>query len=207
MKYKEISNKNLLDYRSYIYSRYIRKISNLITYKNTRLILDPNCKINISGSLKLNDNCMKYNGSNTILRMDRDSSLTVNENFSVFYGADIICFKNSRLILGSGFCNSNLKIRCTKKIKIGKDVAISHDVTIMDSDAHKLKIPGYTNAKPVIIGDHVWIGSRAMILKGVTIGDGAIVAAGAVVTKDVAPNTLVAGIPAKQIKENVYWEL
>ena len=60
-------------------------------------------------------------------------------------------------------------------------------------------------AKPVVIGDRVWIGQGAVILKGVTIGNGAIIAAGSVVTKDVPPNTMVAGNPAVVKKENVKW--
>lgn len=57
-----------------------------------------------------------------------------------------------------------------------------------------------------MIGDHVWIGARAVVLKGVTIGDGAVIAAGAVVTHDVPAHTLVGGVPAKIIKQNIVWE-
>jgi len=53
---------------------------------------------------------------------------------------------------------------------------------------------------PIHIGKNVWIGANASVLPGVSIGDGAIVAAGAVVTKDVEPNTIVGGVPAKMIK-------
>lgn len=60
--------------------------------------------------------------------------------------------------------------------------------------------------KPVCIGNHVWIGQRAMILKGVSIGDGAIIAAGAVVTRDVPAGCLAAGVPAKVIRKNVEWK-
>ena len=60
--------------------------------------------------------------------------------------------------------------------------------------------------KPIEIGDHVWIGLRAIILKGVKIGNGSVIAAGAVVTRDVPPYSLVAGVPARVIKENIYWE-
>jgi len=55
-------------------------------------------------------------------------------------------------------------------------------------------------AQPVTIGDHVWIGTRALILPGVTIGDGAVVGAGSVVTKDVLPNGVVAGNPARLLR-------
>lgn len=62
------------------------------------------------------------------------------------------------------------------------------------------------NAKPITIRNHVWLGENVMILKGVTIGEGAIVAASSLVLKDVPPHTLVAGSPAKVIKDNVSWK-
>ena len=65
----------------------------------------------------------------------------------------------------------------------------------------RLSVDGYD----IIIGNDVWIGTRAMLKGGITIGDGAIVAMGAVVTKDVPPNTLVGGVPAKIIRENISW--
>ena len=78
-------------------------------------------------------------------------------------------------------------------------------VVIRDYDGHTIDLPGYEIAKPIHIGEHVWIGNRAIILKGVTIGDGAIVAAGALVTGDVPAHTIVAGVPARIIKENINW--
>ena len=66
--------------------------------------------------------------------------------------------------------------------------------------------PGYERTKPVIIGDHVWVGRRAIILKGVTIGSGAVIAAGAVVTSDVPAKALVGGVPAQIIESEVEWK-
>lgn len=190
---------NLLDSR-------INKISGkIIPHKKSVFILHKTAQIILNGNLVTNANCMIENGRSTIIRMDKNSELTTAGTFSVFYGGDIIIFENGKLNLGSGFFNSNVKIRCKHSITIGKNVAISHDVTIMDSDAHSIGYEGYQMTKPVIIGDNVWIGSGAMILKGVKIGDGAIVAAGAVVTKDVPPMSTVAGSPAKIIKKNINW--
>ena len=62
-------------------------------------------------------------------------------------------------------------------------------------------LQGNTESKQTIIGNDVWIGSNATVLAGVTIGDGAIVAAGAVVTRDVDENTIVGGVPAKYIRD------
>jgi len=197
----------LLDIYTYIYCKVIKKIDGIIPYRKSKVILASTSRIKIGGSLKLNCNCIKNNGRTTILRMDDNSKLNIGTDFEVFYGGDIICFKNSMLKIGSGFCNSNVKIRCTSRIEIGNDVAISHDVTIMDSDAHSVIQNGYKNTIPIIIGDHVWIGSRAIILKGVKIGNGAIIAAGAVVTKDVPPHSMVAGVPSKVIKNNLEWSL
>jgi acetyltransferase-like isoleucine patch superfamily enzyme len=79
----------------------------------------------------------------------------------------------------------------------------------MDSDWHGLATgdekPKET-IKEVVIEDHCWIGANAVILKGVTVGEGAVVAANSVVTKDVEPRTMVAGNPAQVVKRNVVWE-
>ncbi len=100
---------------------------------------------------------------------------------------------------------------------VGDDVLISWDVTIVDHDSHALDFANRSNdvenwldgkkdwshvaISPVTIGNKAWIGFGAAILKGVTIGEGAVVAARSVVVKDVAPWTLVAGSPARVIKE------
>ena len=60
---------------------------------------------------------------------------------------------------------------------------------------------GFEEERPVYIGNDVWIGDRVLILPGVHIGDGSIIAAGAVVTKDVPPHSIVAGVPARKIKD------
>jgi maltose O-acetyltransferase len=62
---------------------------------------------------------------------------------------------------------------------------------------------GNTEKRPVEIGDDVWIGARAVLLPGVKVGDGAVIAAGAIVTKEVAPYTIVGGNPARVIKSRV----
>lgn len=169
-----------------------------------RLKLDKKSKLVLHNSLALNANRMGKNGRSSILRMDENSVLECH-GFSFMYGADIILFKGSHLELGKGsFINSDCKIRCHKEITIGEGCAISHDFTVMDSDAHELD--GYRNTNPVHIGNHVWIGTRVTILNGVNVGDGAVIAAGSLVTKDVPAGSLVGGVPAKVIKEKVEWK-
>lgn len=91
-------------------------------------------------------------------------------------------------------------IRASGGVTIGSRVLIASHVVIT-SRAHPVALPRYGIAHdaPVTIEDDVWIGAGAMILPGVTVGRGAIVAAGAVVTKTVAPMTVVAGVPAARI--------
>jgi len=86
------------------------------------------------------------------------------------------------------------------RITIGDNTMIAAEVVIFDTDWHG--IDGQPpKEEPISIGRHVWIGLRDLILEGVTIGDNSIVGAGSVVTKSVAPNSVVAGNPARFIRE------
>lgn len=96
------------------------------------------------------------------------------------------------------FLNQNVSITCMDEISIGSNCVIANNVVMVDHD-HDMKNGGFVKA-PIHIGEKVWIGANAVILKGVTIGDGAIVAAGSIVTKDIPAHTLVGGCPAKLIK-------
>jgi len=140
------------------------------------------------------------------LSMGANSAISVDNGFSIGDNAYVIIRKNAALYLGGGYINSNAQIVCSQRITIGNGVAIADGVLIRDCDDHDIQYEGYQKTAPVVIGDHVWIGQRATILKGVTIGDNAIVAAGAVVTRDVPANALVGGVPAKVIRENVAWK-
>ncbi len=132
------------------------------------------------------------------------SFLEVKGDFTIYSGYSIFVSPGARLVFGSGYINNKVTIDCHEKICIGNDVAISKNVTIRDSDSHQIEGEGPVKA-PIQIGNHVWIGLNTTILKGVTIGDGAVVAAGAVVIQDVPPRAIVGGVPAKLIKENVVW--
>ena len=109
---------------------------------------------------------------------------------------------NGRLQIGDHtFINSGTTISAHKEVTIGSHCQIAPDVVILDSDFHDASHASTSGESSSIhIGNHVWLATRSMVLKGVSIGDGATVAAGAVVTKDVPPYSVVAGIPAKIIK-------
>jgi maltose O-acetyltransferase len=110
-----------------------------------------------------------------------------------------------KLVIGEGcWINIGCLFDLGAEIRIGNKVAIGHGVLVL-TRSHEVgtsRQRAFTLiTKPVNIGSGVWLGSRSTILPGVTIGAGAIVAAGSVVHQDVAPNTLVAGVPARAIKQ------
>ena len=132
---------------------------------------------------------------------------TVDGQFKMYSGSKVIVAPGGRLQLGDGGgMNGGARIECVSEISLGSEVALGRDAVLMDSDYHGLSGTSEAIARPITIGDHVWIGRGATVLRGVTIGDGAVIAAGAVVTKDVEPGALVAGVPAKFVR-HVTWSL
>ncbi len=140
----------------------------------------------------------------------------IRRNARIELGGDVVIWPRAKLSawgpdepatlkIGDGTTiGDRTEIHCGSSVVIGDGCRIAWDVVIMDRDYHALGGEGERRA-PVAIGDHVWIGCRALVMKGVTIGDGAVVAAGSVVTADVAPGTLVGGNPAHVIDEQVTW--
>lgn len=184
-----------------------KQINEMHLFKNINCYVHETARIQVRGSFTMNASNYGNRNVSSNIRLDSNAVLNVKHNFSFYYGADIICLPNAVLDLGSGFCNCNVKIRCKKHISIGEDVAISHNVTIMDTDAHEIIKDNYKNTEPVFIGNHVWIGTGVIILKGVTIGNGAIIGAGSVVTNDIPAHCLAVGNPAKVIRSDVKWKL
>lgn len=100
--------------------------------------------------------------------------------------------------------SNNVSVIACERVTIGEHCLIGDAVTITDSDFHELdperRHDGAGATAAVTIGNNVWLGSRVVVLKGVTIGDGSVIAAGAVVAKDIPARVLAAGVPAKVIR-------
>jgi acetyltransferase-like isoleucine patch superfamily enzyme/coenzyme F420-reducing hydrogenase beta subunit len=170
-----------------------------------RLDIHKTARLFIKGSFTVGVKQVASSHKETRLLLEENAKMTVNGNYTVYADSYIRIIKNGELVLNSGFVNEGVQITCASKISVGEGCAIARDVVIRDYDAHRIDLPGYEIARPIEIGKHVWIGNRAIILKGVKIGDGAIIAAGATVTKDIPARSIAAGVPAKVIKNNIAW--
>ena len=135
-------------------------------------------------------------------------------------GTIVLYNKNAKVEIGNRtFIGNNTTLYVFEEVKVGDDVMFSWGITVMDTNAHSLKSAermqdvadwkkgptfknwGVVDHQKICIKDKAWIGFNSIVLKGVTIGEGAIIAAGSVVTKDVAPFTIAGGNPAIFIKE------
>ncbi len=154
------------------------------------------------------------------LRTRAPHAVVIGNHVSCYAGCSFAIGVNGSCSVGDFTLLNGALIMAEESIEIGSHCLISWNVGIADSDFHPLApaqrmidaealAPFYKSrpprpllrAAPVIIRDNVWIGMNAVILKGVTIGENSVVAAGSVVTKNVAPNTIVAGNPAIVVKE------
>lgn len=176
-------------------------------FKRCKIYIAKSAHIMLQGYLHVNEPWKHGQKSYATFKIEDNATLEVKNGFRFRSGNYISIEKNAKLVLGSGSINRNCNLSCFKYISIGENVHISENVVIRDSDNHYMLYDGYVQAAPIIIGNNVWIGLNSTILKGVTIGDGAVIAAGSVVTKDVPPKVLVAGVPARVIKEEVEWKV
>lgn len=160
--------------------------------ENTKFCYPINCTCEKAGSIKFGKNCVIYGSYIT----QDNGTIEIGDNVTIRY---------------------DTRIGAVNSIKIGNNVIISNNVLIYDNNNHPVGITErehishnlldpevwkwkHSVSAPVVIEDNVWIGERATILKGVHIGPGAIVAMGAIVTKDVPAGAVVAGNPAKVVK-------
>ncbi|MDQ0086845.1 acetyltransferase-like isoleucine patch superfamily enzyme [Paenibacillus anaericanus] len=148
---------------------------------------------------------LQVSGSHVISRSPQ-SKLIFGDRVMLYDQVNFYLDKpGAEIVIGDRtYINRRTEVMSMASVKIGSDCAISWDVVITDTDYHQME-GTMSSTKPIVIGDEVWIGCKSIILKGVRIGNGAIVAAGSVVTKDVEPYTLVGGTPAKVIKRDVRW--
>lgn len=147
-------------------------------------------------------------------------AVRIGNHVSCYAGCSFSIGQNGSAVIGDFTLLNGALIMAEERIEIGSHCLVSWNVGIADSDFHPLApaqrlidakalAPFYQGrpprpkleTRPVIIGDNVWIGMHSLILKGVTIGENSVVAAGAIVTKSVPSNCIVAGNPAAVVKK------
>lgn len=162
-------------------------------YTHGRLILDvyPKSRIQIGNNVSLISNSKRCTASSLYSPIKLK---TFSETSEIVIGDNV------------GLNGTSITSR-SKKIIIGEGTILAGNVIIVDSDFHnpwpphnRLIFSGPQNDKNVLIGKNCWIGLNSIILKGVNVGDNSVIGAGSVVVKDIPPNCLAAGSPAKVIK-------
>lgn len=172
-------------------------------------------KLKMTGA-KIGKNCSIYNKLYYFLHPK--GVIEIGDNFTFSTGSNfnqlsrnirgsIYVAENAVLKIGDNVGISSSCIWVTDSITIGNHVNIGADTLILDTDAHHLdwqerRNGGERSSKPVIIEDDAFIGTRSIILKGVTIGARSIIGAGSVVAKSVPPDCVAAGNPCKIIRMN-----
>jgi acetyltransferase-like isoleucine patch superfamily enzyme len=123
-------------------------------------------------------------------------------NCALFSGVRLECWEGARIHIGTGtYLNRGVEIVAAGSVTIGRDCKVARDVIIMDTDQHPLP-GGELTVRPVEIGDRVWVGARAMVLKGVHIGHDSVIGAGAIVTRSVPPHSTVVGTAARVLRSH-----
>lgn len=139
--------------------------------------------------------------------LKENSRLICKGHVQMFESVKIECLPGAVIEIGDKtYINHDSEIRCREHVSIGNNVSIAYNVLIQDSDYHTTydeKGNEKPQTLPIVIEDDVWIGANAIILKGVTLGKGCVVAAGSVVTKSVPAYALVGGNPARVIKQDI----
>lgn len=166
--------------------------SKIIPYKHCAIEIASDAKIYIAGG-DIEVGCDRINGSKaeTRVRLRNKSVWSSQGGCRLSYGGTIEVLENG--ILNNKFftMNSNSVLVSAKNITIGQDVMIARNVVIYDSDFHSvLDQDGNVSneSKPVVLGDHVWLGTNVMVLKGSIIGNGSIISANTLVRESVSAN-------------------
>lgn len=150
--------------------------------------------------------------SNTKIRISGDNNRLIIDRTARFMGpCSITMDGDSKLSIGENAGIRDVKfVMKDADIEVGKLCMFSNHVLLRNTDAHKVisleENQVMNKPRDIRLGEHVWIGQNATILKGVSIGNNSIVAFGTVVTKDVPANAIVAGVPSKVVKTGITWD-
>jgi acetyltransferase-like isoleucine patch superfamily enzyme len=148
----------------------------------------------------------------TLRLIGENNTVVIGPHARLRGGHFLVEDRGGRIEIGASTTMFSPMVVCSEggSIRIGRDCLIAYGLDVRNSDGHSV-LDATTRqrvnpAADTTIADHVWIGNNCQIMKGVTVGTHSIVASRAVVTKEIPPHTLAAGLPAKIIRENVDWD-
>lgn len=158
---------------------------------------------------ELRDTTITIRGSNNRIRIDGTACLTWTD-ISILANDSEITVGAGTTILGKASQPNVLLTRGEpSQIEIGRECMFSYGIEVRTSDSHPIFDDQGTHINPsanILIGDHVWIGTRCLVLKGGSLGHGSILAAASVLTRHIGERMIAAGIPAKVIREDIQWK-
>ena len=180
----------------------------LIPYRHSTIDIDKSANVLLHANIHINP--QEVNGTNkeAILFVLPNGRLVINGAVRLLSGATLQVQQNASIDIGQAYINHDATIIAANNMKLGNGLLISRNVTIFDSDFHTIldKDGNQINTiKNIEIGDHVWVGVNATLLRGTKIGKGAVIAAGAVVGGKIKEGTMAAGNPARSYSE-IQWE-
>ena len=138
-------------------------------------------------------------------RITNLGEITIGDKFRFFSStvtSEVVAYPGGRLEIGNGvFVNYGASLSAHHLVRIGDGCQLGSYACLMDNDYHSVEDREKpSESKPIVLGRNVWLGVRVIVLKGVTIGDNAVIGAGSVVTRDIPANSMAAGVPAKVIR-------
>lgn len=180
--------------------------SKIIPYKNTIIDIEPGAKIYLSGGdIEIGCDLLKKSKMETRIRLREKSLWSSFGGCKISYGSTIEILQDAIFDCKFFTMNSNSTIIVAEKITLGRDVMIGRNVVVYDSDHHQIldkngEIINYS--KPVVIGDHVWLATNVLILKGTSIGSGSVIGANSIVSSAVDEKTIYGMEQKKYIRKD-----
>lgn len=194
------------------------KIAHSILGEFSKIKLKTNKSIILKGKLKIKGTPMIYTANGGSIEIGNNVTLnSSNYGYHINMHSPVKLYadrKNAKISIGDNTRIHGTCIHAYQEITIGKNCLIAANCNIIDGNGHDLSFNNPSNrintlgdSKTVVIKDNVWIGANSLILPGVTIGEGSVIAAGSVVTKDIPPLVIAGGNPAKVIKQGTVDEI